>query len=154
MDEGAGTWFLLPSSSMEPNAILSSIPSAFQTPRPMTPPQEDFLPKLQYKHSSFQAQITNLTATLKSTRRESQDDEKLFSGPKRTYTPRRTLTQKLDSLFDFLTGPGMSWTIGDLMFNLFRFKDDTFSPSARHGQDVEKFLSGRCQHHPGMVLNA
>ena len=75
-------------------------------------------------------------------------------GPKRTYAPRRTLTQKLDSLFDFLAGPGMRWTIGDLMFNLFRLKDDTFSPSARHGQYAEKFLSGKRQHHPGMVLNA
>ncbi|OAX34322.1 hypothetical protein K503DRAFT_455425 [Rhizopogon vinicolor AM-OR11-026] len=40
------------------------------------------------------------------------------------------------------------------MFNLFRLKDDIFSPSARHGQYIEKFLSGKCQHHPGMVLSA
>lgn len=38
----------------------------------MTPPQEDCLPALQSKLSSLKAQITNLTATLKSTRRESQ----------------------------------------------------------------------------------
>ncbi|OAX43768.1 hypothetical protein K503DRAFT_68726 [Rhizopogon vinicolor AM-OR11-026] len=72
--------------------------------------------------------------------------EGLFSSPKRTYIPRRTLTQKLDSLFDLLASPGMRWTIGDLMFNLFQLKDDTFSPSARHGQYVEKFLSGKCGH--------
>ncbi|OAX35211.1 hypothetical protein K503DRAFT_773728, partial [Rhizopogon vinicolor AM-OR11-026] len=52
--------------------------------------------------------------------------EGLFSSLERTYPPRRTLTQELDSLFDFLAGPGMRWTIGNLMFNLFRLKDDTF----------------------------
>jgi hypothetical protein len=65
-----------------------------------------------------------------------------------------TLTQKLGLLFDFLAGPGIHWTIGDLMFNLFRLKDDAFSPSAHHGQYINKFLPGKCQHYPGMVLSA
>ncbi|OJA21410.1 hypothetical protein AZE42_01927, partial [Rhizopogon vesiculosus] len=77
MDEGTSTCFLLPSSSstsssIEPNPNPPSTSSTSQTPRSMTPPQEDSLPALQSKLSSLQAQITNLTTTLKSTRRESQ----------------------------------------------------------------------------------
>ncbi|KAG1840825.1 hypothetical protein DFJ58DRAFT_857776 [Suillus subalutaceus] len=89
LDEGTSTSFLLPpSSSSSSSASSSSLSLSMSTaatdssplthPRPRstsrstTPTQEDRLPKLQSTLTSLQTHISELTTTLKSTRRDSQ----------------------------------------------------------------------------------
>ncbi|KAG2367158.1 hypothetical protein BDR07DRAFT_339715 [Suillus spraguei] len=88
LDEGTSTSFLLPPSSSSSSASSSSLslsmstatiesaplthPQPRSTSRSTTPTQEDRLPKLQSTLTSLQTHISELTTTLKSTRRDSQ----------------------------------------------------------------------------------
>lgn len=89
LDEGTSTSFLLPpSSSSSSSASSSSLslsmstattdstplthPQPRSTSRSTTPTQEDRLPKLQSTLTSLKTHISELTTTLKSTRRDSQ----------------------------------------------------------------------------------
>lgn len=89
LDEGTSTSFLLPppsssSSSASSSSLSLSMSTATtdsapithhqprSTSRSSTPTQEDRLPKLQSTLTSLQTHISELTATLKSTRRDSQ----------------------------------------------------------------------------------
>ncbi|KAG1717799.1 uncharacterized protein EDB91DRAFT_1259258 [Suillus paluster] len=90
LDEGTSTSFLLRSSSSSSStsssslSLSSSTTTQDQTPihahpqtprtrsRSTTPTQEDRLPNLQSTLSTLQSRISDLTSTLKSTRRDSQ----------------------------------------------------------------------------------
>ncbi|KAG1779296.1 hypothetical protein EV702DRAFT_966358 [Suillus placidus] len=84
LDEGTSTSFLLPSSSASASSLSLSMsttttdsapithPQPRSTSRSTTPTQEDRLPKLQSTLASLQTHISELTTTLKSTRRDSQ----------------------------------------------------------------------------------
>lgn len=88
LDEGTSTSFLLPPSSSSSSSSSSSQslsistvttdsvplthPQPRSTSRSTTPTQEDRLPKLQSTLASLQTHISELTNTLKSTRRDSQ----------------------------------------------------------------------------------
>lgn len=86
LDEGTSTSFLLPSSSSSSSSSSSlslsmstsstdpplTHPQPRSTSRSTTPTQEDRLPKLKTTLASLQTHISDLTTTLKTTRRDSQ----------------------------------------------------------------------------------
>ncbi|KAJ3819451.1 hypothetical protein F5880DRAFT_1677203 [Lentinula raphanica] len=64
---------------------------------------------------------------------------------------KRALThlEKLESILEHIQSLG--WSFSDYMFYSSEWKD--FSRGTTHSQAVEKFLSGRCQHHPGEIIH-
>ncbi|KAJ3775593.1 hypothetical protein FB446DRAFT_388413 [Lentinula raphanica] len=111
-------------SSIPSHSILT--PTQLTSPSPTSPPV-----KRKKENHTFIVYSTDQPAARKKRKRALSALEKLES-----------ILQHIQSL---------GWSFSDYMFYSSKWKD--FSRGSTHSQAVEKFLGGRCQHHPGEIIH-
>ena len=89
---------------------------------------------------------------LSNTDRPSISKSPSVKKPTKTRLVRSSDDDKLDSIFSLLTQ--YRWSIGHLLYHIFRVRSKDETVSQQRIQSISRFLTGECTYGPGIILDA
>ncbi|KAJ3817574.1 hypothetical protein F5880DRAFT_1492702 [Lentinula raphanica] len=135
--------------TVDPSTFYSTPPSSSRNDSQLEPPPLS----TSTSRSILSPTQSSSTPASPQVKRRKENDNFIVYSPDQPSAPKKrkrvpSTLEKLESILRHIQSLG--WSYSDYLFYSSQWKD--FSRGPMQSQALEKFLSGRCQHHPGEVI--